>query len=269
MKLLHSMLMAAAALACTGPQAWADTYTALVRGTCTGGDSTYCRADIVFTPTGGDFGAGTGTASVTFTLENMSGLIPFQSPAIGNPILTSFYFNLPPGTGVSYTEGRILAGSTVYSTGVVVNGIPVPAGCTVLLVDLIRTGFYELVGSSSTGQYGIFTNSLQTVNGVAAGLVDPEVFAACVQQGDFFSPLVIGGRVQFTLMLSGLGPSLDSAGDFQALCSTVSGQRELSSFADKFQGTGEGGGGSCFNAVPCGPTPVARVSWGAVKLIYR
>jgi hypothetical protein len=136
-------------------------------------------------------------------------------------------------------------------------------------VDLVRTGFYELVGSSATGQYGIFTNSLQTANGIAAGLVDPELFVACVKQGDIFAPLVIGGRVQFTLSLSNLGTSLDSAADFQNLCSLVTGQREASSFADKFQGTGQGGGGSCFNGVPCGPTATTRTSWGAVKLIYR
>jgi hypothetical protein len=269
MKLIYSTLIATAALACAGRAAWADTYTALIRGVCTGGDSTYCRADIDFTPTGGNFGTGTGTATVKITLENMSGLIPFQSPAVGNPILTSFYFNVPPGTGVSYTEARILAGSTVYSTGTTVNGIPVPAGCTVLLVDLIRTGFYELIGNSTTGQYGIFTNSFQTAGGIAAGLVDPELFVACVKQGDIFSPLVIGGRVQATLMLSNLGTNLDSASDFQDQCSTVSGQRDPSSFADKFQGTGLGGGGSCFNGVPCGPTSVARATWGKVKLIYR
>jgi hypothetical protein len=269
MKLIYSMLMAAAMVVCAGRSAWADTYTALIRGVCTGGDSTYCQVDIDFTPTGGNFGSGTGTATVKFTLENMSGLVPFQSPAVGNPVLTSLYFNVPPGTGVSYTEGKILAGSTVYSTGVIVNGIPAPAGCTVLLVDLVRTGFYELVGSSATGQYGIFTNSLQTANGIAAGLVDPELFVACVKQGDIFAPLVIGGRVQFTLSLSNLGTSLDSAADFQNLCSLVTGQREASSFADKFQGTGQGGGGSCFNGVPCGPTATTRTSWGAVKLIYR
>jgi hypothetical protein len=269
MKLFHTTLLAAAALASAGRPAWADTYVALIRGVCTGGDSTYCQADINFTPTGGNFGAGTGTATVTFTLENMSGLIPFQSPAVGNPILTSFYFNVPPGTGVAYSEGRILAGSTVYSTGTTVNGIPVPAGCTVLLVDLIRTGFYELHGNSGTGQYGIFTNSLQTAGGIAAGLVDPELFVACVKQGDIFSPLVVGGRVRYTLMLTNLGTSMDSASDFQDLCSVVSGERDPSSFGDKFQGTGQGGGGSCFNGVPCGPTPVARSSWGALKQIYR
>ncbi|HEY2955255.1 MAG TPA: hypothetical protein VGK89_08410 [Candidatus Eisenbacteria bacterium] len=247
----------------------ADTYLATVRGSCTGGDQTSFQALIEFTPTGGNFANGTGTAIVRFTLENTTGLIPFQSPAKGNPILTSFYFNVPPGTLVLYTEGRILAGSTFYSTGTTVNGIPVPAGCTVLVADLIRTDFYELQGSSSTGQYGIFTNSLQTAGGVAAGLVDPEVFAACVPQGDFFSPLVIGGQVRFTLTLGNLGTTLDSAADFQLLCSLVSGMRDPSSFAGKFQGTDIGGEGSCFNGTPCGPTAVAPGSWGAIKLIYR
>lgn len=247
----------------------ADTYVATVRGLCTGGDSTSLRAVIDFTQTGGNFGNGTGTATVTFTLENTSGLIAFQSPAVGNPILTAFYFNVPPGTGVVYSEGRILAGSTVYSTGTNVNGIPVPAGCTVLPTDLIRTGFYELQGNSSTGQYGIFTNSLQTAGGVAAGLVDPDLFVACVEQGDIFSPVVIGGQVRYTLMLSGLSSAMDSAADFQNQCSIVTGQREPSSFAGKYQGTGQGGGGSCFNAISCGPTTTAGSSWGAIKLIYR
>ena len=264
-----TMMVAIAAGLCATSVAKADTYVANVVGICTGGDSTGCQAAIDFTPTGGNFANGTGTATVKFTLENTSGLIPFQSPAVGNPILTSFYFNVPPSTGVSYIEGRILAGSTVYSTGVIVNGIPAPAGCTVLLADLIRTGFYMLTGSSSTGQFGIFTNSLQTSNGVQAGLVDPELFIACTKQGDFFSPLVIGGRVQFTLLMTNLGTNMDSASDFQQQCSTVSGQRDPSSFADKFQGTGVGGGDSCFNGVPCGPVPATQRSWGQLKLIYR
>ena len=261
--------MIAAMAAFLGPGlAGADTYVATVRGLCVG-DSTSYRALIDFTPTGGDFGNGTGTATVRFTLENSSGLIPFGSPARGNPILTTFYFNVPAGTGVVYTEGRILAGSTVYSTGTIVNGIPVPAGCTVLLVDLIRTGFYELQGNSSTGQYGLFTNSIQTAGGNSAGLVDPEIFVACVPQGDFFSPLVIGGQVRFTLLLTNLGDDLNSAADFQLQCSLVSGQRDPSSFAGKFQGVGAGGEESCFIGIPCGPTTAAPRSWGAVKGIYR
>jgi len=263
----HTLAIAAALL--VPGFAGADTYVATVQGACTGGTTASYRAVINFTPTGGNYANHTGTATVTFTLENTSGLIPFQSPAVGNPIQTALYFNVPPGTSVSYTEGRILAGSTVYSTGTNVNGIPAPAGCTVLLIDLIRTGFYELQGNSSTGQYGIFTNSVQTAGGIAAGLVDPELFIACVKQGDIFSPLVIGGQVRYTLMMSGLGTELDSAADFQLLCSLVSGQRDPSSFAGKFQGTGVGGGGSCFIGIPCGPTPVAPRSWGAVKVIYR
>jgi hypothetical protein len=268
MKSLCCRFVIAVALISTGVAA-ADTYIANVQGLCVGGRNASYRAVIEFTPTGGNFGTGTGTATVLFTLENTSGLIPFESPAFGNPIQTGFYFNVPPGTSVSYTEGRILAGSTVYSTGTIVNGIPAPAGCTVLPVDLIRTGFYELQGNSSTGQYGIFANSIQTAGGVAAGLVDPELFVACVKQGDIFSPLVIGGQVRYTLQMSGLGTTLDSAADFQLMCSLVSGQRDPSSFAGKFQGAGGGGGESCFIATPCGPTPAAAHSWGAIKVIYR
>ena len=266
MRLLYRVLVLGTLVGST--VARADTYVATIDGPCANGTASL-RADIEFTPTGGNFANGTGSATVRFTLENTSGLIPFQQPAVGNPILTSFYFNVPPGTPVLYSEARILAGSTVYSTGTNVNGIPVPAGCTVTPVDLIRTGFYELTGSASTGQYGIFTNSLQTAGGNAGGLVDPEVFVACAPQGDFFSPLVIGGRVQFTLSLSNLGTDLDSAADFQNQCSLVSGQRDPSSFAGKFQGTGVGGEDSCFIGIPCGPTDAARKSWGTVKRYYR
>ncbi len=247
----------------------ADVYVANVQGPCTGGDAASLQATIDFTPTGGDFDAGTGMATVRITLENTSGLIPFQSPAKGNPILTAFFFNVPIGTLVLYTEGRILAGSTLYSTGTTINGTPVPAGCAVLAVDLVRTEFYELQGSSSTGQYGIFTNSLQTAGGNAAGLVDPEVFVACVPQGDFFSPVVIGGQVQFTLMLGNLNRSLDAASDFQLQCSNVPGQQQGSSFAGKFQGADVGGEASCTVGVPCGPTRNAARSWGDLKVIYR
>jgi len=80
---------------------------------------------------------------------------------------------------------------------------------------------------------------------------------------------VIGGQVRFTLTLGNLGTNLDSAADFQLLFSVVAGPREQTSFAGKYQGTGEGGGGSCFNAIECGPTPAALRSWGEVKLIYR
>ena len=267
MKLLRHALVLAAVLSAPAPAA-ADIYVANVQGACAPGTASY-RAVIDFTPTGGNFATHTGTATVKITLENTSGLIPFQSPAVGNPVQTAFYFNVPAGTSVSYTDGTILAGSTVYSTGTNVNGIPAPAGCTVLPVDLVRTGFYELQGNSSTGQYGIFTNSLQTAGGIAAGLVDPELFIACVKQGDIFSPLVIGGQVRFTLMLSGLGTDMDSAADFQLQCSQVTGQRDPSSFAGKFQGTGQGGGGSCFIATPCGATPATMRTWGAVKMIYR
>ena len=266
MNRFHALVIAATCL--VSGRAAADTYVADVQGPCSGRTASY-QATIDFTPTGGNFANGTGTATVRFTLENTSGLIPFMTPEVGNPIQTGFYFNVPAGTGVTYTEGRILAGSTVYSTGTVVNGIPVPAGCTVLILDLIRTGFYELLGNSSTGQYGLFTNSIQTEGGVAGGLVDPELFVACVPQGSFFSPLVIGGQVRFTLMLSNLGTNLDSASEFQNQCSIVSGQRDPSSFAGKFQGTGEGGEESCFIGKPCGPTGNAPRSWGSIKTIYR
>ena len=125
MKLLRHALVIAAVLPAPA-LAVADTYVANVQGACAPGTASY-RAVIDFTPTGGNFATHTGTATVKITLENTSGLIPFQSPAVGNPVQTAFYFNVPAGTSVSYTDGTILAGSTVYSTGTNVNGIPAPA----------------------------------------------------------------------------------------------------------------------------------------------
>ncbi|HEY6867382.1 MAG TPA: hypothetical protein VI792_09000, partial [Candidatus Eisenbacteria bacterium] len=131
------------------------------------------------------------------------------------------------------------------------------------------TSLYQMQGSSSTGEYGIFTNSLETDGGVAAGLVDPGVFQGTTAQGDFFAPVVVAGQVRFTLLLAALDTDLDSATDFLALCSTHGNQTDISSFAGKFQGTGVNGQGSCFIAKGCGTTPATRQSWGALKVRYR
>ena len=243
----------------------ADSITSDVSGACDGS----FHVQIDFTQTGGNFAAGTGTATVQFTLENTTGLMPFQSPTLGNPILTRFYFNLPPGTVVMYTEAHILAGSTLWSSGAVINSVFIPAGCQVLEADQLSTQLYEMRGSSSTGEYGIFTNSLQTDGGISAGLLDPHVFSGTTPQGDFFAPVAIAGQVRFTLLMAGLDADLQSAGDFLALCSTHGNQVDVSSIAGKFQGTGVNGQGSCFVARACAPTATTHQSWGSLKVRYR
>jgi len=83
--------------------AQADTLDRDLSGLTPAGHAVAFHVHVDFTPTGGDFNAGTGTATVQFTLNNTSGLFPFQAHQLGNPILTSFFFNVPSGTGVTYT----------------------------------------------------------------------------------------------------------------------------------------------------------------------
>jgi hypothetical protein len=264
---LPLVLFAALALAgpmlCMGTLARADVATVDVSGVCPGPQSVALRLTIDFTP------SGPGTATVRFTLENTSGVYPFQSPAIGNPVLTGFFFNIPGGATANYTDGRLLAGGTLVSSGGSINGIPVPAGCTTLLADVPQTAWYELVVGQATGQYGIFTSGVSTVEGIKGGLADPDIVLACAPQGDVFSPIYFAGRARFTVQLSNLPASFDSAGDLLALCSTVQGEQSPSSVAGKMQGTGENGEGSCYAAEPCSPTPTRGTSWGMVKAIYR
>src|SRR5947207_1378506 len=197
----------------------ADSTTASATGACPGPQAVSFQTTINFTSTG------PGTATVQFTLKNTSGLYPFQNPSIGNPVLTGFFFNVPPGTGVTFTEGRLLAGSTLVSTGSTINSVPVPAGCTQLAVDLVRTTWYSLVAGQATGQYGVFTSGVSTAEGVKAGLVDPSVYVACAAQGAVFSPIVVAGQVQFTIKLTNLPPVFNSAQSFLGQCSIVSGQQ--------------------------------------------
>jgi len=241
----------------------ADVVTTTVSGACPGPQPVSFQLTIDFTPTG------PGTATARFTLENTSGVVPFQSPAIGNAVQTGFFFNIPGGATPTYTEGRLLAGSTLVSNGGSINGIPVPAGCTQLLADVPQTAWYTLVAGQATGQYGIFTTGLSTVEGVKAGLVDPDVYVACVAQGNVFAPIFVAGRVQFTVQLSNLPPAFDSAQDFLALCSTVQGQQQPSSLAGKMQATGVNGEDSCFIGKDCNPTPTRAGTWGMLKAIYR
>jgi len=255
-------------LAFMAGMASADQFVESVNGVCPENQPVSFLATIGFTPTGGNFNAGTGTATVTFTIENTSGVFPFQSPALGNPVLTGIFFNVPPGTGVGLSGMSILAGSSIVSTGAVVGGVPVPPGCTTLVADQPTT-WYHLEGSTATGEYGIFTNGLTTLEGVKAGLVDPQVYVACAAQGDVFSPLVVAGVVRFTLNLTGLRRSLDSAADFTTICTLRPEPSDASWLAGKFQATGTNGEESCFIAEPCTLVPVTAWIWGDVKNLYR
>lgn len=247
----------------------ADEITRDLSGTTAGGQPVSFQVIIAFTPTGGDFAAGAGTATASFTLENTSGLFPFQSPAPGNPALSGFFFNVPPGAALQLLEARILAGAEILSTGTTVAGDVVPRGCQDVPADRLITDWYVLENTQSTGQYGIFTNTVETVNGVRASLVDPEVLVDCVKQGPVFAPLVVAGRLRYTVALSGLGVSLRSAADFLTLCSTVSGERIACALGGKFQATDADGSGSAFVGDPCQPTPARPTTWGTVKAIYR
>jgi len=250
----------------------ADTIQRTVSGYSDGGQAVSFIVTVNFTATGGDFSAGTGTATVEFILENTSGLFPFQSPPMGNPILTGFMFNIPEGATIALTEGRILAGSVLYSTGTTMpDGYYLPPGCMVLSEDAIHTGWYELTYDEAAGHYGIFTNSIETEEGVKGGFVDPEVIPSCTLMGDVFSPAVVAGIVKFTLELGNLDETLDSAEDFLRLCSHIHGKQQESAFGGKFQATDEYGEGSGFVADVgyCGEVSNERSSWGAIKSIYK
>lgn len=248
--------------------AGADSITRTLYGISTGGTPVSCDVTIDFTVGAGNFGAGTGTATVAFTILNTTGLIPYQSPAAGNPAISGFFFNLPPNAQLSYSEGRVLAGGNIYSTGVTIAGEHVPPGITPVGADKIVTSWYEVDAGQSAGQYGFFTTAISTTSGVRASLVDPAVLAGASQHGTIFPPLVIGGPVRFTLLLSHLGLSLDSADDFLVLCSTATGTSQPSALGAKFQTT-EAGAGSAWAGAPCSPTATRNATWGALKQLYR
>ncbi len=249
----------------------ADTINRTVSGTTDGGQAVAFDVTIDFTQTGGDFGAGTATATVVITLENVSGLYAFQTPPLGNPLLTAFYFNMPPGATVAYAEASVLAGSVLYSLGTDLAGTWYPAGCTVLGSDEIHTDWYLLTAGSSTGDYGVFSYSLETVTGVLGGIADPDVFSACTLLGDVYSDLAITGPVAFTLYLGQLGMPLDTAEDFLALCSAVHGEQQSAAIAGKFMGTDEYGEDSGIIAYIgfCEQVGTKLESWGKIKSMYR
>jgi hypothetical protein len=250
----------------------ADTIQRTLSGTNTQGCYVAFQVTIDFAATGGDFASGTGTATVSFTLENFSGLYGYQDPATGNPILTGFMFNIPPGAGISLSDALVLAGSNIYSTGGRIGGETLPPGCHPVQTDEVHTNWYELQEETAEGYFGIFTNSLETQDGVKGGIVDLEVLEDCVQAGEIFSPIVIAGRVMFVLDLSYLDESLDCAVDFLTLCSHISGsEKVLSALGGKFQGADADGDESCFvaDAGYCSEISVEQRSWSQIKSIYR
>src|SRR5262249_40958773 len=131
------------------------------------------------------------------------------------------------------------------------------------------TSWYQLQGNSSSGQFGTFTNALSTANGINQGIVNNQVIPGCVKQGDVTATSAVGGLVRFSLNLSNLDHSLDSATDFLYLCSRVHGGRTSALFAARFQGGDTGGVGSVdVGDTPC-PVATEAVTWGEVKAAYR
>jgi len=252
--------------------AGADTIVRTLDGTSSQGNLVAFQVTIDFDVTGGDFNAGTGTAVAGFTLENTSGLFPFQDPSIGNPILTGFMFNVPDGATVSLTQALVLAGSNIYSTGGRIDGENYPPGCYPIAADEDHVNWYELTEDEAAGYYGIFTNSLETLNGIKGGIVDPEVLEDCIQAGEIFSPIVVSGRIKYVVDLGCLDTSLDCAADFLTLCSEIFGEmQQASALGGKFQGVDGGGEESCFvaDAGDCTPVSVEEGSWGSIKAMYR
>jgi hypothetical protein len=251
--------------------AGADSIQWTITGTSSHGSYVAFQVTIDFVITGGEFTLGTGTATVSFTLENVSGLYAYQDPTVGNPILTGFMFNIPPGAAISLSEAVVLAGSNIYSTGGKIGGESIPPGCYPVLTDEQHTNWYELQEEVVAGYFGIFTNSLEAMDGVKGGIVDPAVLNDCVQAGEIFSPIVVAGRVMFVVDLSYLDESLNCAEDFLSLCSYLSGYEHLfSALGGKFQGADDGGDESCFvaDAGYCSEIAVERHSWGYIKSIY-
>lgn len=252
--------------------AGADTIVRTLTGTSAHGNYVAFDVTIDFTVTGGDFNVGTGTAVACFTLENTSGLYPFQDPVVGNPILTGFMFNVPDGATVGLTQALILAGSNIYSTGGRIDGENYPPGCYPIAADEDHINWYELTADVAAGYYGIFTTSLETLNGVKGGIVAPEVMEDCIQAGEIFSPIVVSGRIKYVVTLGCLNTDLVCAADFLMLCSDIFGEmQESSALGGKFQGVDGGGEESCFVADPgeCTPVAVEEGNWGSIKAMYR
>jgi len=268
MNLRHGIAIALAAALAAAPVA-ADTLTRSLTGFSAGGQAASLQAVIDFTPTGGDYGTGAGTATVLITLENTSGLYPFQTPSMGNPILTGFYFNLPTGANATLVEARALAGATLNSTGTTIKGIRYPRFCETLTADRLITDWYALQGTQRTGQFGIFSQAVETVSGNRGGLVDPEVFQSCVRMGAVCAPLVVAGRVRYTVLLDHLPSTLYSAQDFLNFCSTASGTRISSSLGGHFQGVDRECSTSTYLGDACQFTPTATPSWGSLKATYH
>jgi len=264
---MRRLSIAASALACLCAFASTARATTSIFGTVSGpcgGQSVSADYVIEFTPTGGNYANGTGIATVAITLTNSTGVYGFQNPAIGNPVLTGFLFNIPPTANAMLTDAIVLAGSTI-------SGSSNPGGCTTLAVNESRKSWYDLEEETAAGQFGIFANSLETARGIKGGLIAPAVMSGCTLLGNVFAPLYVAGQVRFVVTLTGLDTTLDTAVDFLKQCSTTAGDHEPFSLAAKFQATGLGGEGSCRVADPgqCQAVPTREISWGSVKSMYR
>lgn len=251
----------------------AQTVNRAFNGTCAS-QTAGLSVSIDFTPTGGDFNAGTGTATAVFTVENTTILYPFQTSPIGNPVLTRVFFNVPANATVSLTEARVLSGASVRSLGVTIKGETIPPGCDVLGADEVHTLWYDAQKKNAieAGQFGTFNAFVGTFdeNSIDGGLVTPSAIVGCVKQGEVFSDLAVAGTVAFTIALTGLDLTLTSAQDFVSLCSTAGGSKTSAAFAGKYQGVGVSGGQSCRigDGGTCTPVPVHNTTWGAIKAIY-
>ena len=265
---IRTVLLAIVIMALAAAAARADFADQTVIGVSTGGTPVAFHVTIAFTATGGDFINGSGTATTQFTIENTSGVSPWQSPPSGNPELTDFLFNLPPGAAARLVEARALAGGTVWSSGVTIAGEHISAGCDPLTSDRLVTAWFS-GGNGAAGRFGIFSNAIETDAGTRGALIDPAALANCAPRGLLHTPLAIAGPVTFTIALTGLTTALRSAEGFFALCSVPPGAGSACSMGARFLGCGTRGTGSAFAGQVCSATVVRATTWGQLKILYR
>lgn len=218
----------------------ADTTIVTVSGFCIGPQAASFQLLIDFLP------SGPGAATVRLTAENTSGVYAFQDPVVGNPILTGIWFNVPCGAIVSYDEAMLLAGGRIVSNGADLDGMPTAAGCTQLITDTPATSWYTLVSGPGAGQYGIFTRTPGSSEGRKAGLVDPGVYVSCKAQGSVFAPIVVAGRVRFSLRLAHLPAWFNSAHSFLSAGCDSENERPPWSLAGHVEGVEPNGHDSGF-----------------------
>ena len=173
--------------------------------------------------------------------------------------------SLGDGSRVSKLDARIAAYGTVDELnaliGVVVSG-ECPASIRGVLVrvqnELFDLGADLSVPIEHSARLRVTQEQVDRLEG------DCDSFNA-----ELSEPVYFAGRARFTVQLSNLPASFNSAQAILELCSTVQGEQQPSSVAGKMQGTGTNGASSCYAAKPCNPTPTRTASWGSVKSIYR